>query len=92
MKTSLCHNIVIVDSKPLARGQHFLSLKAPELAAAARPGQFIHIRLPGEGMDPFLRRPLSIAAAFPAQGTILLFFRLTGRGTAALARLQKGQL
>ena len=36
-----------------------LALAAPEIAAAARPGQFVMVK-PSRGMDPLLRRPFSI--------------------------------
>lgn len=36
-----------------------ISLKAPEIAAVALPGQFVMIK-PARGMDPLLRRPCSI--------------------------------
>lgn len=71
---------------PLVR---WLTLKAPAIASAARPGQFLHIRL-GETLEPLLRRPISIADADPATGTVSLIYRIAGRGTALLAKLQPG--
>lgn len=56
---------------------------------AAKPGQFVHVRV-GEGCDPLLRRPISIAAANASEGTVTLVYRIVGRGTALLAKLEKG--
>ena len=91
MKKYLCHEAIVLESSPLAAGQHLLTLKAPGLASRARPGQFVHVLLPGEGLDPFLRRPFSLAAAFPEEEKIQLFFRLVGGGTSILSRLQAGE-
>ncbi|MEW6031663.1 MAG: dihydroorotate dehydrogenase electron transfer subunit [Bacillota bacterium] len=69
-----------------------LTLRAPEVAQAARPGQFVHVLCP-PGPDPgraFLRRPLSLHDADPAAETIRLVFRVVGPGTRALAALRSG--
>ena len=76
-KAPLLHREVIADD--IFR----LTLHAPEIAAAALPGQFIMLRV-GEGMDPLLRRPFSIHQV-DASGNIQILFKVIGRGTAALA-------
>ncbi|AKX97591.1 dihydroorotate dehydrogenase B (NAD(+)), electron transfer subunit [Moorella thermoacetica] len=64
-----------------------LRLKAPAIAATARPGQFVHLRC-GEGLDPLLRRPLSIHDS--GDGELTLFYQVKGRGTAWLSRQHPG--
>jgi dihydroorotate dehydrogenase electron transfer subunit len=65
-----------------------LRLDAPALAAEAHPGQFLMIR-PGGTHDPLLRRPISLHAR---EGTCLeIFFQVSGRGTALLARKKEGE-
>ncbi|OQX10178.1 MAG: hypothetical protein BWK76_21110 [Desulfobulbaceae bacterium A2] len=58
------------------------TLRAPQIAAAARPGQFVMARV-SQGYDPLLRRPFSIHRV--AGATIELLFKVVGRGTALLA-------
>lgn len=52
--------------------------ECPEIAEKAKPGQFVEVRV-SDGMEPFLRRPISI---FDAEGSILkLLVRTVGKGT-----------
>ncbi len=73
-----------------------LVLRAPGVAEAARPGQFVHVFCPGRPAPPaapgvpFLRRPLSVHDADPGAGTISLLFRVSGPGTASLALARVG--
>lgn len=60
-----------------------LALRAPAIAAAAQPGQFIHLRVCA-GLDPFLRRPLSIGWVHGE--TIGVLYRVVGHGTEVLSR------
>ncbi len=63
-----------------------LTLRAPLIAAAAAPGQFVMAAC-GPFLDPLLRRPFSIHR-LPAPDTLQLLFRIVGRGTEALAGLR----
>ncbi|WP_018664049.1 dihydroorotate dehydrogenase electron transfer subunit [Heyndrickxia acidiproducens] len=63
---------------------------AGELARqVARPGQFIHIRI-GSGIDPLLRRPISIASVDSGQSEISILYRAQGKGTKMMAALPAG--
>lgn len=63
-----------------------LRLHAPELARAARPGQAILARCaPPESADPLLRRPLFLAGADPAAGSVDLLVAPEERGLRWLA-------
>jgi dihydroorotate dehydrogenase electron transfer subunit len=65
------------------------TVKAPDIAADSRPGQFVMVRA-GEGLDPLLRRPFSIHQV--AEGGLLqILFKVIGKGTQALANLRAGQ-
>jgi dihydroorotate dehydrogenase electron transfer subunit len=66
---------------------HLLRFAAPEMAAEAKPGQFVMLRT-NPGTDPLLRRPLGIHDA--GKGWLEIFFRTAGRGTALLAAKAKG--
>src|SRR5215218_581765 len=49
----------VVENIPLARSTYRIRLRAPELARAIRPGQFLMLRLPGTS-DPLLGRPFAL--------------------------------
>lgn len=59
---------------------HVIALQSPEIARAARPGQFVTI-----GVDPdserLLRRPFSIYRSDPEAGVIEIAFDVIGAGT-----------
>jgi dihydroorotate dehydrogenase electron transfer subunit len=67
--------------------QYLMRLKAPKTAAAAQPGQFVHLRVSDERP---LRRPISIMNADPQTGTIDLLYKSIGAGTQLLAERKKG--
>lgn len=79
----------MVANDPVAPGYRWMRLRAPRVARAARPGQFVHLR-PGRSLVPLLRRPMSIARADPDAGTFDVIFRVVGTGTALLASLPAG--
>jgi len=70
---------------------YVLELFAPTLAEIAQPGQFLHIRC-AQGIDPLLRRPISIHAVNRETGLVRIMFQVVGRGTEMLARRQDGLL
>ena len=65
-----------------------LVVRAPEIAATARPGQFVHLRV-RESHDPLLRRPLSVG--FVDGDQIGFLCRVIGHGTRILAQAVPGQ-
>ena len=77
------HLAKIQTARAIAPGIYDFTLYAPQLAKEARPGQFVHIRLPGHT----LRRPISICSASAAEGTVRLVFAVRGEGTRALAAM-----
>lgn len=83
------HVIARLSSKrPSARDAWDISVEAPEIAAQAVPGQFVHLRIPANTCDPLLRRPFAIARA--EHGQIRLIVDVVGRGTEMIARLEIG--
>ena len=61
------------------------SMSAKEIVDIAKPGQFIEIRVT-EGIDPFLRRPISIYNMDKENGILEIIFRVQGRGTEILSK------
>ena len=81
-----CH---VVELKKINATYLRLVLEAPALAAAARPGQFIHIRV-SDGNEPFFRRPFSIYRA--QAGKVEILFEPVGRGSKLLASRKRGDV
>lgn len=61
-----------------------------EIALEAKPGQFVHIQV-STGLDPLLRRPISIAEINVVKKEITLLYRVRGKGTERLAQVQPGE-
>ncbi len=70
--------------------EHFLiTLEAPRLARAARPGQFVMLQV-REGHDPLLRRPMSICRVPPGGRTVQILYKVVGEGTRYLSHQPAG--
>ena len=79
----------IIDNVNL-KGDYFqIRFSAPEVAAEAKPGHFVHVRI-DERRDFMLRRPFSIKDA--ENGVLTLLYKVVGKGTDALSKLQNGDL
>ena len=79
----------VLSLEDLGAGYRRLRLGAPAAAAAAAPGQFVHVRVPALDASA-MRRPVSVCDADPAAGVLTLVFKIVGRGTAALATVREG--
>jgi len=79
----------IVRTEKLADDIYRFTMKAPDIAADSKPGQFVMVRA-GEGMDPLLRRPFSVHQVAEG-GLVQILFKVVGKGTQVLANLQPGQ-
>lgn len=80
----------VLTYKKMGDEYHSLSIVAPEIAATARPGQFVSLRPPA-GRAFILRRPFSIFRVHRRgewAATIEVVFDIRGGGTAALASLR----
>lgn len=75
--------------RPLQAGYCELILDVPEIASISKPGQFVHIRIPGMNVGS-LRRPFSIADA--AEGGVRILYKKVGAGTELLGQLPQGAL
>ncbi len=79
----------LIKKEELVSGIYKFSVEAPEIAKLAKPGQFLEIKVTKEGIEPFLRRPISI---FNLDKNIVEFiFQVKGRGTELLAKREVGE-
>ncbi len=76
----------IVDRKRLVPGVVSLTVRAPDIARAHGPGQFVILRIDEAGE----RIPLTVADKDARSGTITLIFQEVGKTTYQLARMSPG--
>jgi dihydroorotate dehydrogenase electron transfer subunit len=69
--------------------QFVMRLQAPQAAAGATPGTFVHVRC-DESIP--MRRPLSIMRASPGGGWIDLLFKIVGEGLRSLGHKKPGDV
>ena len=77
----------VLEHTDIGAGYRYLALEAPQIVAAAVPGQFVHVKVPALEMSA-LRRPFSIFNA--EDGKLELLYKTVGRGTAALNAAKVG--
>ncbi|CAO0819889.1 dihydroorotate dehydrogenase electron transfer subunit [Desulfarculales bacterium] len=74
-------------NQKLGQGFYGLVLRAPAIAAAARPGQFVMLRV-SHGLDPLLARPFSIHGV---EGeNLFILYRVVGKGSKLLSLVRPG--
>ncbi len=79
----------ILTKKELAQGTVVANeIHAPRIAAKARPGQFIILRVNETGE----RIPLTMADTNPERGTITIIYQVVGKTTALLKTLEVGDV
>ncbi len=80
----------LLDSREFLPSQWLQTYRAPDLTRSAQAGQFVHVRTP-DYSGLVLRRPFSLNTFDRATDTITIHFRITGVGTAWLARMRPGE-
>jgi ferredoxin--NADP+ reductase len=76
----------IVKKQVLAPSIKLFEVYAPEIAAKARPGQFVILRIDERGE----RIPLTIADYNREKGLLVLIFQKVGRSTLEMGKLEEG--
>ena len=66
-----------------------LKLAAEQIAAAAKPGQFVSVY--ANDSARLLPRPISVCEADACSGVLRLVFRIAGAGTREFSRLEEGE-
>ena len=77
----------ILEKSLLAEDIYLMRLRAPRIAAAAQPGQFVIVRADPHGE----RIPLTISDFDAAQGTVTLVTQAIGASTRKICALDAGQ-
>ncbi len=68
-----------------------LILKVHERALSAYAGQMFHLLCPSpDGAEVWMRRPMSVYRVDKAQGRIEFLYKVEGRGTRGMAKLEPG--
>jgi dihydroorotate dehydrogenase electron transfer subunit len=84
----------VMTNRALTSDYNVLALAAPQIAAAAEPGQFVMVK-PGAGFDPLLRRPFSVFEVLrDARGTptgLTILSKRIGPSTSLLYDARPGQ-
>ncbi|MFR3272408.1 MAG: hypothetical protein ACLTQI_00150 [Slackia sp.] len=79
----------VLANEQLGPRLHKITLAAPKMACAIRPGQFVHMQL--SGMEAhILRRPFSVYRANAQDGTIEIIYQVVGEGTAFMTQYAEG--
>lgn len=81
------YNCKLIKKTELCKGIYDFVVEAPEIAAAAQKGQFLHISCGGSTL---LRRPISICDT--DETTVRFAFQVKGEGTAELAKREVGDI
>ncbi|MFW2405611.1 MAG: dihydroorotate dehydrogenase electron transfer subunit [Gammaproteobacteria bacterium] len=77
----------VLEHRAYANDQYVLRLRAPDCAARATAGSFVHLRCSEEVP---MRRPLSIMRARPDEGWIEVLYKVIGHGLQRLAEVRPG--
>lgn len=87
MKNELCQ---VVSQREIAEAVFELTLTGELVHEMNSPGQFVHLKV-ADGLDPLLRRPISIANIDKEKKEFTMIYRKDGKGTAILAQKQTGE-
>nr|MDE6125506.1 dihydroorotate dehydrogenase electron transfer subunit [Muribaculaceae bacterium] len=87
MKKALC-DLTVTENRSLGPRFSLLTFRG-SIPDEILPGQFAQVRI-DTSKPTFLRRPISICDADPANGTLRLLVRRAGAGTEALCEVREG--
>ena len=82
---------LLISNENVGPRLNVMRLKSPTIAAAIRPGQFVHMKFPGAD-DHILRRPFSVYAANAEEGTLDVLYQEVGSITRFMPSLKEGSV
>lgn len=81
----------IINARELSPGFWLKTVRTPEIASEAQPGQFVHVKV-SLGPHPLLRRPFSILDVNRSEGTWSFLYKVVGEGTEILSQRMEGEM
>ena len=79
----------VLSQKEIASDIFELTIHGDLVSQINAPGQFVHLKV-SNGLDPLLRRPISISSYDTEQNSLTMIYRKEGKGTSMLAELRPG--
>lgn len=86
IRNELC---TVISHHEIAENIYELILCGELTSEMTEPGQFVHVKV-SSGLDPLLRRPISIANIDHEKKEFTLIYRAEGRGTTILSKKMPG--
>ncbi|CAH0346919.1 dihydroorotate dehydrogenase electron transfer subunit [Bacillus sp. CECT 9360] len=74
----------IVSQREISKSIYELTLQGELVSEMNEPGQFVHVKA-GKGIDPLLRRPISISSINLKEKQFTMIYRAEGKGTRLLS-------
>lgn len=87
---SQASDAAIISNRPVGEDIYRLQVNAPFIVQTAVPGQFVQVHIDRAGL--LLRRPLGVAEVDGDKGWLTMYYRVIGKGTAALAQMKPGDV
>ena len=80
----------VLFNRQIAEGIYHLSVQAPRIAAASRPGQFVQVKVASEPPVQFLRMPFAVFDVDESAGSVDVCYQVVGEGTEQLSHVVIG--
>ena len=77
----------VLFNRQIAEGIYHLSVQAPRIAAASRPGQFVQVKVASEPPVQFLRMPFAVFDVDESAGSVDVCYQVVGEGTEQLSHV-----
>ncbi|MBP1930687.1 dihydroorotate dehydrogenase electron transfer subunit [Ammoniphilus resinae] len=84
-------HLKVLENEPVADRVFRIRLQGDLVQQMENPGQFVHVKC-GPGIDPLLRRPISISDVNLEEGILDMIYRAEGSGTKILSEAVPGAL
>ncbi len=93
---------IIIENRNIVDNIWEMKIECPEIATMAKAGQFVNLKVASEGLDPILRRPISIAEiltenrpsgdckCYSKKIGLSLVYAVVGRGTKLMSEMKIG--
>lgn len=80
----------VISNEQIAERIFRLEVEGELVGRMTQPGQFVHVKC-GTGIDPLLRRPISICDVDGVHNRLTMIYRAEGHGTRVLSEYVPGQ-